>query len=40
MGCTMKSDKELYCMTGNIYSESYRPQSEIDDFKNCVELGF
>lgn len=40
MGCSMKSDKELYCMTGNIYLESYRPQSEIDDFKNCVGLDF
>jgi hypothetical protein len=37
MGC--KKDKDyLHCMTGNIYEEKYYPASEIDDFKNCVNL--
>ncbi len=38
MGCTMNNSDELYCMTGNIYSEDYKPNSKVTDFENCVDM--
>ena len=38
MACTLQYDDTLHCMTGNIYFEKYRPNSENSDYENCVDL--
>jgi len=38
MGCTLSSDSELHCMTGNVYFEKYHLHGKNTDFENCVEL--
>ena len=38
MGCTLQSDGKLYCMTGNVYFEKYRPNAKTTDYEKCVGL--
>ncbi len=38
MGCTLLTDLNLHCMTGNVYFEKYRPKSKNTDFENCIGL--
>lgn len=38
MGCTLSSNSELHCMTGNVYFEKYHLHGKNADFENCVEL--
>ena len=38
MACTLQYDDTLYCMTGNIYFEKYRPNAKTTDYEKCVGL--